>query len=107
MSTVTGPRPRTERLRGRTATTPERLRVAMAIVIAALLGAALVAAHATNARRSAAEAVAARDEPVMVEAAALYATPTPTPRRPRHFSPAALNRRCAGSGTSLTCGSRA
>lgn len=74
MSTVTGARPRTERLRGQTTTTPARLRVAMAIVIAALLVAVLVAADATNARRSAAEAVASRDEPVMVQAADLYAT---------------------------------
>jgi hypothetical protein len=74
MSTETLPPPPIKQLRGRVATTPERLRVAMVIVVAALLAAGLVAIGATAARRSAAEAVALRDEPVMAQAAELYAT---------------------------------
>src|SRR6188472_469127 len=72
MGTATRLRPSTEWLRRESATTPGRLRVAMAIVVAALVGAGLVAVGATNARRSAAEAVASRDEPVMVQAEEVY-----------------------------------
>src|SRR4051812_22951960 len=73
MGTATRLRPSTEWLRRETATTPGRLRAVMAIVVAALIGAGLVAVGATNARRSAAEAVASRDEPVMVQAEEVYA----------------------------------
>lgn len=74
MGTATGLRPWTERLRSETATTPGRLRVVMVIVVAALVGGGLVAAGAANARRDAAEAVASRDEPVLVQAEGLYAS---------------------------------
>src|SRR5436190_893333 len=59
MSTETLPPPPTIRLHGQRATTPERLRVAMVVVVAALLGAALVAIGATDSRRSAPQAARA------------------------------------------------
>jgi hypothetical protein len=62
-----------QRLRARAATTPGRLRLTMvAVVIAALLAGLLVGAL-TALRRSSADAIATRDEPVMVGAQRLYA----------------------------------
>ncbi len=66
--------PRMERLRGYAATTPGRLRVAMVLVVAALVLFGLIAARATDVRRNAAVAVASRDEQLMIQAEGLYAS---------------------------------
>jgi hypothetical protein len=67
-------RPRAPRLRDRARTTPGRLRIAMAAAVLATLIAGLVLAGVTAVRRDATEAVATRDEPLMVAADGLYAS---------------------------------
>jgi hypothetical protein len=61
-----------QRLRARAATTPGRLRLTMAAIVLVALLAGLVFGALTALRRSAADAVATRDEPVMVGAQRLY-----------------------------------
>jgi hypothetical protein len=63
-----------ERLRARARTTPGRLRTTMVVLVAAAIVAGLVAGRAADTRRSAAEAVATQDEPLMVQADGLYAS---------------------------------
>jgi hypothetical protein len=75
---LTWPRPaasgrRQGRLRARAATTPGRLRLALAAILLAVLVAGLVLAGATTVRHEAVVAVATREEPLMVEADGLYA----------------------------------
>ena len=67
-------RPRIRRLRAKAATTPGRLRLAMATVVLVALVAGLAIGALTTARRDAADAVATRDEPLMVAADRLYAS---------------------------------
>jgi hypothetical protein len=67
-------RPRIRRLRAKAATTPGRLRLAMATVVLAALIAGLALGVLTTVRRDAADAVATRDEPLMVAADRLYAS---------------------------------
>jgi hypothetical protein len=55
-------------------TTPGRLRVAMGAVVLVAILAGLVVVAVTSVRRNAADAVATRDEPLMVEADGLYAS---------------------------------
>ena len=61
-----------QRVRARAATTPGRLRLTMAAIVLVALLAGLVLGALTALRRSAADAVATRDEPVMVGAERLY-----------------------------------
>ena len=67
-------RPRIRRFRAKAATTPGRLRLAMATIVLAVLVAGLAIGSLTTVRRNAADAVATRDEPLMVGAARLYAS---------------------------------
>ena len=67
-------RPRIRRLRAKAATTPGRLRIAMGAVVLAVLLAGLAIGALTTVRRDAANAVATRDEPLMVQADRLYAS---------------------------------
>jgi hypothetical protein len=67
-------RPRLKRVRGRAATTPGRLRLAMAAVVLAALVAGVVLVGVTAVQRNATDAVATRDEPLMVAADGLYAS---------------------------------
>ena len=67
-------RPRIRRLRAKAATTPGRLRIAMATVVLVTLPAGLAIGSLTTVRRNAADAVATRDEPLMVGADRLYAS---------------------------------
>ena len=67
-------RPRIRRLRAKAATTPGRLRIAMGAVVLAVLVAGLAIGALTTVRRDAANAVATRDEPLMVQADRLYAS---------------------------------
>jgi hypothetical protein len=62
-----------QRLRARAATTPGRLRLTMAAVVLVALLAGLLVGALTALRSSSADAVATRDEPVMVGAQRLYA----------------------------------
>jgi hypothetical protein len=67
-----GPGVRT--LRARVSTTPGRLRVIMGAAVLAAVIAGVVLAAATSARTDAADAVATRDEPLLVGADGLYAS---------------------------------
>lgn len=66
--------PRIPRLRAKAATTPGRLRLAMATVVLVTLLAGLAIGALTTVRRNAADAVATRDEPLMVGTDRLYAS---------------------------------
>lgn len=66
--------PRASRLRAWAATTPGRLRLVMAALVLATLVAALVLVGVTAVQRDATDAVATRDEPLMVDADELYAS---------------------------------
>lgn len=66
-------RPRVRRLRAKAATTLGRLRLAMVAVLLVTLLAGVALAALTGVRRDAADAVATRDEPLMVQADRLYA----------------------------------
>jgi len=61
-------------LRARASTTPGRLRVLMGAVVLAAVVAGIVLAAATSTRTDAADAVATRDEPLLVGADGLYAS---------------------------------
>jgi hypothetical protein len=65
---------RASRLRAWAATTPGRLRLVMAALVLATLVAALVLVGVTAVQRDATDAVATRDEPLMVDADELYAS---------------------------------
>jgi hypothetical protein len=65
---------RASRLRAWAATTPGRLRLAMAVVLLAAVVAGLVLAGVTAVQRDATDSIATRDEPLMVDADGLYAS---------------------------------
>jgi hypothetical protein len=67
-------RPRLRQLRAKSMTTPGRLRLAMVAVLLVVLLAGLALGALTAVRRDAADVVATRDEPLMVEADRLYAS---------------------------------
>jgi hypothetical protein len=71
---LAAPGPGARTLRARASTTPGRLRVLMGAVVLAAVIAGIVLAAATSTRTDAADAVATRDEPLLVGADGLYAS---------------------------------